>query len=141
MSSFYIYQTNHPSTGYNTMPDRCSIFTLDSIIPAVNCSRSKIPIYQYNPFLNLSDLLVNLKLMSGFTLTNLTKTKSNFILSISPSITNVSIVSFMETLEEIDNECNESFQPLSNNCNSNMFHISCKPSHIFIHLMKMCKTV
>lgn len=47
--------------------------------------------------------------MSNFKLTNLTKTKFKIILSNLPSFTNVPIVSFMKTLEEIDNYYNKPF--------------------------------
>ena len=47
--------------------------------------------------------------MSDFKLSNLRKTNSNLILSKLPSITNVPIFSFMQTLEEIDNEYNKLF--------------------------------
>ena len=43
--------------------------------------------------------------MSDFKLTNITKVKSNY----PPPITDVTIVTFMQKLDEIDNECNRSF--------------------------------
>ena len=84
-----------------------------------------------NSLLNLSNPLYNFKLMPDFKLTNLTKTKFNFIISILQSITDIPIVSLWNKLEEID-EYNKSL-PLTGN--SNRCHISCKAPHIFMHLM------
>ena len=61
--------------------------------------------------MNLSDPSLNFILMSNFKLFNLTKTKSYIILSNLPPITNVPIVNFMQTLDEIDNEYNKLFLP------------------------------
>ena len=48
--------------------------------------------------------MFNLQLISDLKLTNLKKAKSNFVPSKLPTMTNVLIVSFMHTLEEIDIE-------------------------------------
>ena len=69
------------------LPEGCTIYFIDLIIPAVNSFSSKLPItlwdYQLNPFINKSDPLIpiNFKTMSKFMLNNLTQTKSDFILS------------------------------------------------------------
>ena len=77
------------------IPERHSIFTLDFILLAVNSFTSKVPIalwgYQFDPFMNLSNPSFHFKLMSNFKLTNLTKTKSNFVLSQLLPITDVPI--------------------------------------------------
>ena len=77
--------------------------------------------------------------MSDFGLTNLTE--SDFYLSKLPPMTDVPIVSFMNTLEEIDNEYNEAFWLLVYNCYYSMFHNSCKSFNISMHLMEMSQTV
>ena len=47
--------------------------------------------------------------MSNFGLNSLTETKSDFILGKLPSITDVPIVYFMDTLKHIDNKYNNNF--------------------------------
>ena len=63
-----------------TRPEGCSLFTVDSMIPAVNSFISKIPltlwVYQLDPFMNLSDLVFNFKPMSDFKLSSLIKTQN-----------------------------------------------------------------
>ena len=85
----------------------------------------------------LSDPSFNFKLMSNFKLTKLEKTKSDFVVRNLPPKTDVPIVSFMQTLEEIDNEYNKSLPPLTNNCYNNIYYISCKPIYIFMHPLKV----
>ena len=58
--------------------------------------------------MNLPDPSFNFKWMSDFKLINLTKTNYNFILSKLSSISDVPIASFIQKLEEIDNEHNKS---------------------------------
>ena len=96
-----------------TIPEVCSKFTPDFIVPAVNAFTSKIHInsfeYQFDLFLSFLNLSFYFKLMSCFNLTNITKVKSDSILSKLPQVTDVPITSCMQKLEETDNEYNESF--------------------------------
>ena len=93
----------------------CTIYSMDLIIPAVNSFSFKFSItlwgYQLDPFINKSDPLIPIcfKIMSNFGLNNLIQTKSDFILSKLPPITDVPIVDFMDTLQHIDNEYNNNF--------------------------------
>ena len=54
-------------------------------------------------FFSVSNPSFNFNFMSNFKLPTLTKTNSDFFLSKLPPITDVPIVSFMKTLDEIDN--------------------------------------
>ena len=97
------------------LPEGCTIYSTDFIIPAVNSFSSKLPIilwgYQLDPFINKSDPLITIKFksMSDFLLNILIQTKSDFILSNLLPITDVPIVDFMDTLKQIDNACNNNF--------------------------------
>ena len=75
------------------------IFTPDFIILAVNSFTSELPItlwgYQFDPFMNLSHSLFNLKLLSYFKLNNKTNVISDFIPSKLPTINDVPIINFM----------------------------------------------
>ena len=110
------HQNCNPPLELITLPEGCSISLADFIIPVINSFTSRLPTalwgYQYDPFLNNSDPLFNFKLMSAFGLTNLMKMKSNFILSRLFPITDVPIVNFMTTLEEINDEYNITFSLL-----------------------------
>ena len=83
-----------------------SIFTPYFIIPTINSFTSKMHIslwgYQFHPFRNLSNQLFNFEIMPDFKLANITKVNSHFILSMLPPIADVSIVNFMQNLNEIN---------------------------------------
>ena len=83
-----------------TLPEGCSLFTPDIIIPAFNTFISKMLItlwrFQFDHFLNLSHPAFNFKLMSVFKLDNLIEDKSNFLLSESSPISGIPIVDFIQ---------------------------------------------
>ena len=80
------------------------------MIPAVNTFLTKLTIalwgYHLVPFLTNVTLL-SFKLISYIGLANLTKMKLDFFLSKLPPVTDVPIVNFINTLEEIDSEYNK----------------------------------
>ena len=65
--------------------------------------------YQFDPFVNLSDPHLNFKLRLDLKLNNLTKEKSWFIITKLPPKGGLSIISFVDQLEEADNEYNKAF--------------------------------
>ena len=73
-------KTIKPLLDLVTMPEACSIFTLDFIVLAVHSFTCKIYItlrrYQCDPFRNLYNPLFHFKLMSDFTQTNIRKVNS-----------------------------------------------------------------
>ena len=137
-----------PTSNDKNLPEGCTIYSTDFIIPAVNSFSSKLPIrlrgYQLDPFVNNSDPLIpnNFKIMSNSGLNNVTQMKSNFILlvpkcKLSPT-TDVPIVDFMDTLKPIDNAYNNNFPLWCILCNHHLLYISCKSSADPPNLPEMC---